>query len=94
MGMNEGISIKHGCNTNWDTEFKIYLVPKSIPAGKSQNFVDISGVQKPTRTSVWNLLFFFLFGKTSLHRYYQNKNQLVVTSFSYINLTIKLLIRS
>ena len=60
MGMNEGISIKHGCNTNWDTEFKIYLVPKSIPAGKSQNFVDISGVQKPTRTSVWNLHFFFI----------------------------------
>ena len=59
MGMNGGISIKHGWNTNWDTEFKIYLVPKSIPAGKSQNFVDISGVQKPTRTSVWNLHFFF-----------------------------------
>ena len=93
MGMNGGISIKHGWNTNWDTEFKIYLVPKSIPAGKPQNFVDISGVQKPTRTSVWNF-HFFLFGKTSLHRYYQNKNQLVVTSFSYINLTIKLLIRS
>ena len=94
MGVNEGISIKHGWNTNWDTEFKIYLVPKSIPAGKSQNFVDISGVQKPHTDKVFGICIFFLFGKTSLHRYYQNKNQLVVTSFSYINLTIKLLIRS
>ena len=29
-------------------KFKIYWVTKSIPAAKSQNFVDISGAQKPT----------------------------------------------
>ena len=59
MGMNEGISIKHGCNTNWDTEFKIYLVPKSIPAGKSQNFVDISWEQKPHTDKVFGICIFF-----------------------------------
>ena len=37
---------------------------------------------------------FFLCEKTWLHSYYKNKNQLVVTSSSYINLTMKLLIKS
>ena len=32
----------------WDITFKIYWVAKSIPAAKSQYFVDISGAQKPT----------------------------------------------
>ena len=41
----------------------------------------------------WNLNF-FLFEKIRLYRYYQNKNQLGVTSSSYINLTMKLLIKS
>ena len=36
---------------------------------------------------------FFLCEKTWLHSYYKNKNQLVVTSSSYINLTMKQLIK-
>ena len=92
--MNEGISIKHGCNTNWDTEFKIYLVPKSIPAGKSQNFVDISGEQKPHTDKVFGICIFFYLERQVYIDITRTKNQLVVTSFSYINLTIKLLIRS
>ena len=42
----------------------------------------------------WNLNFFVLFEKTRLNRYHQNKNQLGVTSSSYINLTRKLLMKS
>ena len=40
----------------------------------------------------WKL--FFLFEKTRLCRYYKNKNQLVVTSSSYISLMMKLLVAS
>ena len=39
-------------------------------------------------------IFGILSEKTRLHRYYQNKNQLVDTSSSYINITVKLLIKS
>ena len=39
-------------------------------------------------------IFGILSEKTRLHRYYHNKNQLVDTSSSYINITVKLLIRS
>ena len=41
----------------------------------------------------WKLNF-FLSEKKRLYRYYQNKNQLEVTSSSYINLRMKLLIKS
>ena len=77
----------------WDINVKIYWVSKSISAVKSQNFVDISWTQKPT----WDKFLefeFFLTEKTRLHKYYQNKNQLVVTLYSYIHLTMKLLIKS
>ena len=77
----------------WDSKFKIYWVSKSITAAKSQNFVNISGAQKHT----WEKLLefeFFLSKKISLYWYYQNKNQLMVTSCSCINLTMKLLIKS
>ena len=62
---------------------------------KSQNFVDISGTQKqkPTRAKFLEVEF-FLSEKKRLYRYYQNKNQLEVTSSSYINLRMKLLIKS
>ena len=75
-----------------DITFKIYWVSKSIAAAKSQNFVNISGAQKHT----WEKLLefeFFLSEKTRLYIYYQNKNQLVVTSLSYINLKMKLFIK-
>ena len=51
------------------------------------------GHKDPHEQNFWNLIFFSS-GKTRLHRYYQNKNQLVVTSSSYLNLTMKLLIKS
>ena len=72
-----------------DIKFKIYWVSKSIPAAKSQNFVDISVAQKHTGTKFLEFEFFSS-EKTRLQRYYQNKNQLLVTSSSYINLAIKL----
>ena len=55
--------------------------------------LDISGALKPTWAKFWEFEF-FLSEKTRLYRYYQNKNQLVVASSSYINLTMKLLIKS
>ena len=55
---------------------KFMVVVKILSVAKSQNFVDISGVQKPA----WA-------------KNYLNKNQLGVTSFSYINLIIELLIK-
>ena len=76
-----------------DIKFKIYWVSKSKPAEKPPNFVDISGAQKP----IWAKFLefdFFLSEKTRLHRYCQNKNELVVTSSSYINLTMKFLLKS
>ena len=41
-----------------DISFEMYEVSKSIPA-KSQNFVDISGAQKPTWTKFLEFDFFF-----------------------------------
>ena len=48
----------------WDIKFKIYLVSKSIPAAKSQNFVDNSRAQKPTWAKFLEFEF-FLSEKTS-----------------------------
>ena len=76
-----------------DIKLKIYCVSKSIPAAKSQNFVDISGAQKPIWAKVLEFDF-FLSEEKRLYRYYQDKNQFVVTSSSYISLTMKLLIKS
>ena len=44
----------------WDIKFKIYGVSKFIPAAKSQNFVDISGAQKPTWSKFLEFEFFHL----------------------------------
>ena len=41
-------------------KFKIYWLSKSIPAAKPQNFVDISGAQKPTWAKFWEFEFFHL----------------------------------
>ena len=43
------------------------------------------GDKNPHGQNFWNLNF-FLSEKTRLHRYYQKKNELVVTSSSYKNL--------
>ena len=72
----------------WDIKFKIYWVSKSIPTAKSQNFLNISGSWKT------NMSLIFLSEETRLRRYYQRKNQLVVTSSSYIYRTMKLLIKA
>ena len=66
-----------------DINFKIYWVPKSIPVENLKFFFDISRAQKPTWAKFLEFGF-FLFEKTRLHRYYQNKNQFVVASSSYI----------
>ena len=76
-----------------DIKLKIYCVSKSIPAAKSQNFVDILRAQKPIWAKVLEFDF-FLSEEKRLYRYYQDKNQFVVTSSSYISLTMKLLIKS
>ena len=43
-----------------DISLKMYEVPKSIPAAKSQNFADISGVQKPTWVKFLKFDFFYI----------------------------------
>ena len=55
----------------WDINFKICLMSKTIPAAKSQNFVNILGGNKnPHGQDFWNLN---LYLKKRLYRYYQNK---------------------
>ena len=76
-----------------DIKFKIYWLSKSIQAAKSQSSGSISEVQKLTWAKFLKTDF-FLFEKTRLCRYYENKNQLVVTSSSYISLMMKLLVAS
>ena len=44
----------------WDSKFKIYWVSKSTTAAKSQNFVDIAGVKKPTLVKILEFEFFLL----------------------------------
>ena len=81
--MNEVISIRYGWNIiAWTKSHpsrtlisKIYWVSKSIPAARSQKFVNISGAQKPTWAKFLEFEF-FLPEKTRLHRYYQDKNNL------------------
>ena len=50
------------------------------------------GHKIPHQQNFWNLI--FLSEKTRLFRYFQSKNQLRVKSSSYINITMKLLIKS
>ena len=74
----------------WNIFFKIYYVSKFIPAAKSENFVDTLRPQKPTWTKFWkskNL-------KNQSYRYYHEKTQVGPTLSLYLNLTMKLLIKS
>ena len=43
----------------WDM-FKMYEVSKSIPAAKSQIFIDISGAQKPKWAKLLEFVFLYL----------------------------------
>ena len=56
----DGILLFEQKSCIWDIKFKIYGVPKSIPAAKFQNFVDISVVQKPTWAKFLEFDFFYL----------------------------------
>ena len=44
----------------WGISFKMYAVSKSIPVTKSQNFVNISGAQKPIWAKFLEFDFFYL----------------------------------
>ena len=94
--MNEVISIKYDrillLGRKSDIKFKIYWLSKSIPAAKSQNFVDISGAQKPIWAEFLEFDFFYLKrqGYIDITR---AKINFGVTSSSHTNLTMKLLIK-
>ena len=66
MGMNEVISIKYGILFLGEKsfirgiKFEIYWASNSIPAAKSQNFVNISWGQKPTCSKFLEFDFFYL----------------------------------
>ena len=67
MGINKVISIEYDgiLLLGWksciqDMKFKICQVSKSIPAAKSQNFVNISGAHKPTWAKFFGIWFFFM----------------------------------
>ena len=66
MGMNEVISIKYGILFLGEKsfirgiKFEIYWASNSIPAAKSQNFVNISWGQKPTCSKFFEFDFFYL----------------------------------
>ena len=44
----DGILLLGQTSYIWNIKFKIYGMSKSIPVAKAQNFVNISGTQKPT----------------------------------------------
>ena len=105
--MKEVISTKYGWNTiAWakiihsGTYIQVHAIIKtSSKLTRCQNpyqlqnlkiLLKFQGHKNPHRWIVWN----FLCEKKRLYRYYQNKNQLGVISSSYINLTMKLLIKS
>ena len=61
-----------------------------MPAAKFQNFINISGTEKPTWAKFLEFDFFiYISEKTRLYRSYQSKNELLVTASSYINLAMK-----
>ena len=98
--MKKVIYIKYGWNTIVWTKImhlghkvQNLLGVQIHTTAKSQNFVDISVAQRPTWAKFLEFGF-FLSEKTRLYICYLNKNQLGVTSSSYINLTMKLLIKS
>ena len=63
----------------------------------SCKILKLSRYLRSTKThmgKLFGICFFFLSKKTRLYRYYHNRNQLGVISSSYINLSMKLLIKS
>ena len=74
-----------------DVLFKIYYVLKSIPAAKSQNFVNTLGPQKPRCTNILKFVFSLIWKDKIID--ITRKDHAGLTSPSYINLTMKLLIK-
>ena len=61
-----------------------------MPAAKSQNFVNNSGAEKPTWAKFLKFDFFiYISEKARLYRSYQSKNELLITTSSYLNLAMK-----
>ena len=87
--MKEVISIKYGWNTIAWAKIMHAWCQNSYQLQKIFHF-------RGTKTDMGKLfgIWDFLPEKSRLYRYYQNKNQLGFTSSSYINITMKLLIKS
>ena len=67
----------------WDILFKIYLVSKSIPATKFQNFVDASGPQKPMCTKFLKFDCFFYLKRQNFRYYHEKKSSWAHIIFIY-----------
>ena len=65
-------------------------VSKSIPAAKSQNFVDISGVQKPTWAKLLEFDFFYLKSLKNRKAQKQGKTEILMF-FGKLYLTFSLI---
>ena len=98
MGTKVIISIKYGWNTIvWAKIMHLrcfcqnLLVVKVHTSFKISKFCQNFGATKAHVDKVLEFDFFCL--KRQVYRYYQEKNQVGLTSSSYINLTMKLLIR-
>ena len=100
MDMEVVIFIKYGCNTIVWAKIRHlrHFIQNVLGAKVHANCKILKFCQhfETTKTHVGIIfgIWFFLSEKTKLYRYYQKKNQLGVTSSSYINLTMKLLIKS
>ena len=91
--MKDVISIKYGWNTiAWG---RIMHLGQDLLGVKIHTSCKISKLFRGTKSRIGKIfgICFFLTEKTRLYRYYQNKNQLGVKSSSYINFTMKLLIK-
>ena len=56
-----------------------------MPAAKSLNFVNTLGLQKPMWANFLEFYFFYL--KRQSYKFYQEKDQVELISFSYLGLT-------
>ena len=71
--------------------FKQFWATIMVKLENLKILLTVNGHKKPHEQNFWNLIFWS--EKTRLYRYCQNKNQFKFTSSSYINLTMKLLIK-
>ena len=98
MDMKLVTSIKYGWDTIvreksgiWDILFRINQVSKSMPAANLRILLIPWGHKNPCEQKIFKFEFFY--PKRQSYKYYLN-NYLGQTSSSYINLTIKLWIKS